>query len=202
MRKLILSILFILCLSFQASAWCPTVTLSGSISAPALCTSVQAPSETDVSTGDHNVGKYNDRTRVASQFVYAGTTGKAICKVRLYVDFTGSSTHNYVVEIMSDNADTPNAVIGTSDAYDLKDLGTSETTFDFEFSTPSSALTNSVKYWVVLKSVADADDVSNFAEWHTETLGTTERIWDYDTTGAGWTEVSVDSTKKYILYSL
>jgi len=159
-------------------------------------------SEIAAQTSSTHAGKYNTRTRLATQFVFTGTTGKVVCQVRLYLSFVGTSTHNYTVSIYSDTgADLPNTALGTSNTYDLSVLGDAagEATFDFEFTTPTSALTNGTKYWVVLTSVADATDASNHAYWYSNTSGTTNRWADYGTDVNDWTYIAA-ATYKYVLY--
>ena len=171
--------------------------------AAVACATLQTPSETAASLGQFQDGHADTRTRLGTKFVYTGTNGKAICKVVIYAMFTGSSAHNYQVDIYSHDAgdDDPDASLGTSDVQDLSGIGGSETEVTFDFSTPTSALANGTTYWVVLASVSDAYDASNYASWFYNESGTTERVIEYDSTGAGWDTAYDTATFKYRLYS-
>lgn len=202
MKRFFQTLLFILFFQLVggnfAFAFNPTFVFSGSTASPSCDTSQQ--SETAAQDANKVCGRYADRVRLASPFVYTGTNGKAICKIRLYASFTGSSEHLYEAAIMDDSGGSPNSVLGTSDTYDLSGIGSSETTFNFEFSTPTSALTSSNRYYVVLISHSDADDSSNYAAWYATSTGTTKEEWDYNS-GDGWIQVETSHTFKYVIYS-
>jgi len=187
-------LLFIFCCTFAGSSHLKVIARQ-----IAPCTIAQTPQETEASAGVINCGKYTDRVRLATQFVYTGTDGKGICKVRLYLSFNGLNSHKYQAQIYSDSGALPNAAIGTSDLVELNAIGGAETTVDFVFSTPSNGLTHDGTYWVALKSEGDGDDIDDYAEMHYETNGVTERWADYEV-GVGWTYVST-VTFKFILYT-
>ena len=168
----------------------------------ATCDVVQTPTEDGTTSGDVTVAAFSASKYRATKFVYTGTNGKAICKVDLWLEFVGSSTHNYYCAIWGHDAgsDEPQDtdVQGTSDVQDLSSIGGSEVQVSFEFSTPTSGLTNSSTYWVVLYS--STADASNYVEWNTEASGTTERTM-YDGDGDNWTLGSSTTTRKFKLYS-
>ena len=200
MKKLIISILFILCLSFQASALGPMMLLSGGGST--ACDQVQLPTIDAAQGGDYDCASASVSKWRATQFVYDGTTGKQICAIDLWLEFYGTNSHTYYVAIYSDDgSDDPDVALGTSDSQDLSALGNQqgEEIVSWTFSTPTSALTNGTKYWVVFYSTTY--DAAAFAEWFwTTTAG--EKIVDWNGDGLdAWTNSSTTVSCKYKLYS-
>ena len=84
MKKLILSILFILCLSFQASAWCPTTVLSGTSETAIACSSCTPGDPSDIfcedgeNSGDHWCS-WADQVSSGNSVTFAGHSDTLSC---------------------------------------------------------------------------------------------------------------------------
>ena len=150
--------------------------------------------------GSVNVGRYAATLFLAQQFTYAGVTGKAICSAQLELSFQGSNTRNYYVAIYASDGGTDmptGAALGTSDEVDLSGIGGSAVDITFDFSTPSSALTNGTDYFCALcVAAADADD---YARWHNHATASIIRRWDGS--GETWSGSSTDKTVNLKLFS-
>jgi len=157
MKKLILSILFILCLSFQASAWNPMMLLSGGVA------SCEAEYIYDTSDAFMNAGEIV--TRAYAGFRWTPATNETVCQVDFYMDeeVGDPSVNDYYIEIWTMSGDNLNVLQGRSDKVD----GLNGTWFavyvEFAFSTPVS-LDASTEYAVTIKAVDDGDPADTVGE--------------------------------------
>jgi len=169
-------------------------------SAAAPCTTSQQ-AESAAQNAYVHVG-YTGQNWYATQFVYSGTSGKAICQIDIPLCAVGSPTADYYIDIYSDDGGSPphpNVSLGTSDAYDSSTIPScgSENTTSLTFSSPTSAITNGITYWVVFHTATG--DGSNYLRWF-QTDGTTERF-DKSSDGSTWTNQATNKTMKYELFS-
>ena len=155
--------------------------------------------ETGTTTGNLGVARFETSSYRGAQFVYTGTTTTQICAASLWLNFTGSTSHTYYVAIYSNSGGSPGSLLGTSDGQDLSSIGGSETEISFDFSTPTSALTNGSTYWIVLYSASF--DSSNYASWYYEADGATERS-TFSGDGSAWTSADGTTTYKFEIFSL
>jgi hypothetical protein len=198
---LIVSIIF---LFITASANVITVGYFGDDggSPPPACDVSQEPIVDESTAASYTVGQYSIARYRASQFVYDGTNGKAICSATLRCSYTGSTDRYYTFSIYSDSGNNPDSALGTSDLVELSDLGTSETDAVFNFSIPTSALTNGSTYWVVLAAPAP-NNSTHYARWYTTYLsGAENELNKYSSDASSWTTGTTNESFKYTLYSL
>lgn len=195
----------VLCL-FAAQAWAinPAILACvGNHPASTACDVTQQSETDDGSATWFTLARYDADDYVASQFVYSGTDGKAICAVNATAYFTGSSAHGYQAAIYgNDGSDDPdeNNILGTSDELDLNGITGSAPgeQVQFSFSTPTSALTNGSTYHIVFFS--DSVDVDNYANFKRDSTGVTE-LQHSSSDGASWTEDHTDRTLVFALIS-
>jgi len=145
-------------------------------------------------TSDVNMGDVDARTRQAVQFTPTGYDGAdtiTIEQVLLFLSWTGVSTDGVAVEIWTDNAGEPGAVVsnGTSITIPFADLGGTGTYIPqpFLFSTPPE-VTNGTPYWVVFKRTG-LQDPAKYYEWYYKNAGVsaswtqTTNTWNTGTLG-------------------
>ena len=196
MKKLILAILCVLCLSFQVGAYDPVFEqiIQGS-----GCDQIKTPTEDGASAGPRFIGGDDPEVYVATEFVYTGTTTQ-ICKVDTWNSYNGTQGYNYYLAFYSDDGE-PNVPItnGIAIVKFLDDsLGGDEVVVSWTFTTPPT-LTNGVTYWLVMYT--EQVDYGDYLEWHYESSGTTEHIVK-DGDGLGtWTSQTTTSTCKFRLLS-
>jgi len=158
MKQLILSILFILCLSFQASALGPMMLLSGTSEEAVVCTEIYSDN-----FGDNDV--LNIAQNVLRPWVgwyFTPTADMDVCKIDVWIDgivnVLGAS-HEYYVEIWSLSGGNLDTKLGQSsklegslfsaNTYISANAGFAE----FSSSVP---LTGSTKYAIVMILGSDA----------------------------------------------
>lgn len=190
-------IVIFLCL-WIGSASADVVVIIQPVGGEIVCETSQQ-NEDSADTDNYDVGAKSDEKYFGTKFVYSGTNGKAICKIALWLSKTGSPTRNYYARIYTHDSgnDTPDTVIGTSDAVASSSVGESEEKVYFTLSTPSSALSNGTTYWVGLNTASY--DGSNYLNWHI-TDGATERIFD-SADGSSWSYRASSKTCKWEIYS-
>jgi len=159
MKKLILSIsiLFIFCLSFQASAWNVIHVLSGS-NVSTTCTQLHTYATT---TSNWGVGQYVGRARGGT--IYTPTTDREFCKWVISLKEIGdvSAQNIYVAIFATSGVNLTGSALGISDVVAGSVLTTSYQEITFTFSTPVS-LTGSTAYGIGVYQ--DRDSTSTTAE--------------------------------------
>lgn len=196
--KRLLSVLIILFFCSVASARMTIPQLAGDVESQVTPCTVSQQTETGASDGLDSVGKYSTELKMATQFQYSGTDGKAICAVSVWIQAYGTPSQDYYVAIYSDSSNDPDAALGTSDAKDVSGIGSSEVEVEFTFSTPTSALSTSTLYHVVLYTASN--DSSNYINWHyDEGTAGTKRVNQWN--GSAWSEISTTRTQKFELFS-
>jgi hypothetical protein len=116
-------------------------------------------SDVSASNTTDNFGQ-TSLTRVAQGFTPSVSAG--VGRIILRLRRVGTVTDNVFVQICSDTAGAPGAVIGTSADVVGSTINTTDTQVTFDFSPTTSAITASTLYWIVVARDGALDDTNYY----------------------------------------
>ncbi len=180
-RTIICFVFLLTVIAFSANAGL----IIGSGISSSSCDTLQQSDTTGASF--YQVGNAAGTIYMASKIVWNGTNSTQVCLAKIFLKKTGSPTRNYTLYIYGDNSNEPDEtnVLGTADVVASSSVAADPGALvDFNFSTPSSALSNGTTYWLVL--YAGSADASHYLEWRYDgDCANGERIYD-DEDQASW----------------
>ena len=191
MRKLILSLLFVLCLSFQASAWNPMVMGSG-VGSPVCSTANDEALY--VPTGQDGDSPNADAVYVANKLTFAAQKTVTMYQFKS-CDNSGSDTGSQTLCLYDDDGggatSEPTTIVANSSINKAAStLGDCATQNQDDYELASSLVVSAGTYWVVAIEVDSADILKEFDS----SSGSGSERKCYSADGTNWT---CDDNKEY-----
>lgn len=192
MKKLIFLLLLLLiatpCFAQDMARMSLGIVGGGVPAAGCSSTSSQEEIANDATSG---WAKYSTSDWWATPFVWAGTTGKSLCRVDVLKSKAGSPTGTIYLYLYSHNVSNyPDSLLtncGSLDASTLQDA-----VAWYSFASCNYSMTNGVTYWIVLAK--SSYDSTNYPNWGVDINCTTERR---EESGDGITWANLSTTACY-----